>query len=197
MITDEMLRDDAGTPLNPFDPARLRLAQVTTHVKQLVTSIPVRKPSREWWIRAHPSEEYRLYTMILELKDGNEIYLVDPTLWDALEGEPCCGPRLLVTCVNRQGTLFLWPLRQADASGKIDEWSQSALEACSLATDAWTRVTANVNRGAYDPSTPVHADLGVPKWPELSMEQILKIAFKNRHITDLNHPVLRNLRGER
>ena len=58
-------------------------------------------------------------------------------------------------------------------------------------------VTANVNRGQYHPSTPVHADLGVPKWPELSMEQILKIAFKNRHITDLNHPVLRNLRGER
>ena len=130
--------------------------------------------------------------MILELKDGNEIYLVDPTLWDALEGEPCCGPRLLVTCVNRQGTLFLWPLRLADASGKIDEWSQSALEACSLATDAWTRVTANVNRGAYDPSTPVHADLGVPKWPNSPWSKSSRSRSRIGTSTDLNHPVLRN-----
>jgi hypothetical protein len=35
-----------------------------------------------------------------------------------------------------------------------------------------------------------------PEWPDLTFEQILEIAFRDRFISDLNHPVLRRLRGE-
>jgi hypothetical protein len=35
-----------------------------------------------------------------------------------------------------------------------------------------------------------------PEWPDATFEEIMKIAFKGRFIKDLEHPVLRSLRGE-
>ena len=59
--------------LNPFDPASLRLDQTFTDgtaVKKLLTTIPVRKPSRQDFVRVHPGEDYRLSpAAIIELKD--------------------------------------------------------------------------------------------------------------------------------
>ena len=49
--------------------------------------------------------------------------------------------------------------------------------------------------GAYE----IHAAEGitdVPKWPEMLMDEILDIAFKNKIIDRLDHFVLQQLRGE-
>ena len=48
--------------LDPFDPANLRLSQAFTEtagVKKLLTTIPVRKPGAQDFVRVHPSPEYR------------------------------------------------------------------------------------------------------------------------------------------
>jgi hypothetical protein len=184
----------ANTP-RPFDPARLRLTQEAASVKRLVTTIPVRKPAKEWFVQAHPHEDYRLFTMILELKEDREIYLIAPSLRDALADEPCCDGRLLVTCINRQGTLFLWPIRLSGADGTTDEWSRSALEAVECAKSHWIRVVADMNLGAYDLRPAEDTNLTLAQWPSLSLEEILQIAFKDRYIDTLDHPVLRKLRG--
>jgi hypothetical protein len=71
-------------PADPFDAARLRLSQnftATVGVKKRLTTVPVRKPSKQDFIRVHPDPAYRLDTAVLELKDENETYLVDPGLW--------------------------------------------------------------------------------------------------------------------
>jgi hypothetical protein len=39
-------------------------------------------------------------------------------------------------------------------------------------------------------------ELSPPKWPDLSMREILSIAFKDNFIRDINHVVLKKLRGE-
>jgi hypothetical protein len=39
-------------------------------------------------------------------------------------------------------------------------------------------------------------ELPEPQWPELPFSQILQIAFKDKYIDSLDHPVLRKLRGE-
>ena len=58
--------------LNPFDPASLRLDQTFTDgtaVKKLLTTIPVRKPNRQDFVRVHPDADYRLSpAAIIELK---------------------------------------------------------------------------------------------------------------------------------
>src|SRR5690349_2804884 len=85
---------------DPFDPSRLRLSQDFTAalgVKKLLTTVPVRKPSKEWFVRCHHDPAYRIETCVVELKEDGETYLVDPSLWDELAGESTFGPRLLTT----------------------------------------------------------------------------------------------------
>ena len=77
--------------LNPFDPASLRLDQTFTDgtaVKRLLTTIPVRKPNRQDFVRVHPDADYRLSpAAIIELKDDREVYLVTPAIAPDLVGE--------------------------------------------------------------------------------------------------------------
>jgi hypothetical protein len=101
----------------------------------------------------------------------------------------------LFTAINRQGVLFLWPIRLPGADGKLDTWSQSALEAANMAKAGWIRVSANLSLGGYD-IFPASAELVSPDWPDTPFRDLLSIAFKDRFISDWNHPILRKLRGE-
>ena len=49
--------------------------------------------------------------------------------------------------------------------------------------------------GAYDVFEAT-GDIAEPEWPQLRFEEILRIAFGNRYITDAGHVVLKRLRGE-
>src|SRR5262249_15028388 len=158
-------------------------------------AVPVRKPDKSWFVRVHPQEEYRLQTAVIELKEDRETFLVDRSLWQELATEATFSPRALFTAVNRQGVLFLWPIRLPGADGKIDEWSRTALEAADMAAKGWVRVAANMALGAYDVFQ-ASGQLGEPEWPQVSFRELLRTAFRDRYISDLNHPVLRRLRGE-
>ena len=97
--------------------------------------------------------------------------------------------------MNRQGVLFLWPVRLPGSDGRVDDWSRTALEAAQLAVKTWCRVTANMALGGYEVFQAT-GQLPEPEWPDLTLQQILRVAFKDRFITALDHPVLRKLRGE-
>jgi hypothetical protein len=183
---------------DPFDPARFRLSQhslAAGSVKKQLTVIPVRKPSKEQFVRCHPDPAFRIETLVLELKDDREIYLIEPTLWAALDGESTVSPRLLITSQTKQGTIFLWPIRLPGPDGRLDDWNRSAMEAATLATTSWVRVQSNMSLGAYDvfKATAIGDE---PEWDLPSFSEVLKIAFKDKFITDQDHPVLRRLRGE-
>jgi len=142
------LETDRGsnTPPDPFDPASLRLTGDMTAalgVSKALITVPVKKPEKSWFVRVHPDPNYQVATAVLELKEERETYLVAPALRSALAGESMFQPRSLHTAVNRQGVVFLWPLRIAGQDGKVDEWSRSAIEAAKLAQDSWVRVQGN------------------------------------------------------
>jgi hypothetical protein len=185
-------------PPDPFDPVRLRMDQdfdEKSGVKKLITTIPVRKPTAQNFVRTHPDPAYRLQTGVLELKEDNEIYLVDPSLWPALADERLFSPRLLITTVTRQQVVSLWPIRLPGPDGKIDNWNRSAATAADEARTQWVRVTSNKPLGAYE----IHVATGItvePVFPDLPMKEILRIAFKDKYINSFDHPVLRQLRGE-
>ena len=188
----------AAEPPDPFDPERLRLSQkfgAELGVKKALLTVPVRKPAKEWWIRTHPDESYRVETALLELKEENELYLIEPDLWNRLATEATFGPRALFTAINRQGVLFLWPVRMPGPDGRLDPWNRSALQAASMAQEGWVRVQANRSLGAYEVSQ-AQGDIPEPQWPEESLRQLLEVAFRDRFVRDLDHPVLRQLRGE-
>ncbi len=179
------------------DIEKLRLSQnfaETAGVKKKIITIPVRKPDRQWFIRVQPDESYRLETAVLELKEDRETYLVDPTLWSELPGE--IVPMCLFTAINRQGIVFLYPVRLPGADGRQLEWHRSALEAAQVAMKDWVRIVANMRLGAYEVFTAT-GDLPEPEWPDLSLGQILEIAFKDKFIQSMDHLAIQKLRGVR
>lgn len=183
---------------DPFDLSKLRLSQdfvASAGIKKILTTVPTRKPSKEWFVQTHPDQNYRIQTYVIELKEDSETYLVVPELWPNLSMETTFSPRLLITSINRQGVLFLWPIRLPSADGRHDEWSRSALEAASLASGRWVRVVANMGLGAYE-SFEAAGQWSAPEWTELPFQQILKMAFKDRLIDRIDHPILKRLRGE-
>jgi len=190
--------DDPSIP-NPFDLNRLRLSQdfaLGLGVKKALLTVPVRKPSKEWWFQTHPDETYRIQTCVVDLKEDREIYLVDQSLWPELAGgESTFGPKALFTAMTRQGVLFLWPIRLPGPDGKLDDWNRSALEAADRSSGRWVRVVANMNLGAYDVYETA-ANWPAPEWPTEPLSDLLRVAFKDRLIDRLDHPVLKRLRGE-
>src|SRR5262249_56358847 len=60
-VVPETTEPQAPAP-DPFNPTNLRLSQSfveTAGVKKLLTTVPVRKPSRQDFVRVHPDPAYR------------------------------------------------------------------------------------------------------------------------------------------
>jgi hypothetical protein len=187
--------DSGDDQIDPFDLDNLRLSQnfqELVGVKKLLTTVPVRKPNRQEFFRVRPGD-WHLEVVILELKEERETYLVDRNLWGHLPGELI--PKVLYTIINRQGVLSLWPIRLPGEDGRHDAWNRSALEAAEMGQKNWIRVAANMSLGAYEVYES-KAEIPEPEWPEITFQEILRLAFKDRFISSLDHPVVRRLLGE-
>jgi len=178
-----------------FDPASLRLDQSfadTVGVKKLLTTVPVRNPSRQEYVRTHSSQGYRLTAAIIEVKQDREVYLVTPQMALALPGE--FRPVTLFTTISRQGTLFLWPVKLPNPDGRQNEWHRSAAEGAERAIKKWVRVTASMSLGAYE-IFEASGDLPEPAWPDFSFQEILRTAFRERLVDRPDHPLVQRLQG--
>src|SRR5262249_1008506 len=77
---------------NPISISSLKVKQnfaETLGVQKLTKKIPIRKPPSQWFIRVHPSEEYRIQTAMLQLKEEMDggMHFVSRDLWDDLASE--------------------------------------------------------------------------------------------------------------
>jgi hypothetical protein len=187
-VTIEEVEVESTTPLpatdakpgDPFDLANLRLDQSfveSAGVKKLLTTVPVRKPNPQDFVRVHPGAEFQAALALIELKEDREVYLVLPTVARELPGEFVLST--IFTAINRQGVLFLWPVRLPAADGRILEWHRSAAEAAELAMHRWVRVKANMALGAYE-IFEAASTISDPTWPELSFQALLRIGFRGR-----------------
>lgn len=99
-------------------------------VKKRITTVPVRKPSRQDFVMVHPNESFHFQCAIFELKEDRTHFIVIHELWPSLPNEII--PKALYTAQNRQGVLFLWPVRLPDETGRLDAWNQSAHKAAQI-----------------------------------------------------------------
>ena len=175
------------------DFSRFRLSQnfgSVSGVKKQLSTVPVRKPNKTQWVRVHP--EKKMDAKLLKYGEKDEdLYFVEPEL--QAEVEQLARAHRLVLAIDRQGDPFLWPIVLPDENRRLN-WHLSALEAAQNAELEWTRIQSNMNIGAYDIFT-AEGNLKEPEWPELSLDEILDIAFKNKIINRLDHQVLLQLRG--
>jgi hypothetical protein len=176
--------------------AELRLSQdfeQSAGVRRKLVTVPVRRPDRQSFIRVHPDPDWRLDTAVLELKDEGETYLVAPDLRSELAGEVVA--KTLFTSITKQGVVFVWPVRLPGSDGRLDSWNESAADAAQLAMKAWVRLAANRHLGAYEVFEATGA-FPEPEWPDVTFQELVGLAFKNRFIRTWDDPVLRKLRGE-
>jgi hypothetical protein len=199
VIESEAPPDESTTtpaaPPDPFDITKLRLDQSfveSAGVKKLLTTVPVRKPNPQDFVRVHPSPEYRAALAVIELKEDREIYLLTPQIARELPGEFMMV--MMFTTINRQGVVHLWPARLPAPDGRIMEWHRSALDAADMATRRWVRVRSNMSLGAYEIIEA--ATTAEPEWPAVPFQELLRIAFRDRLVDRLDHAVIKRLRGE-
>jgi len=181
---------------DPFDVASLRLDPSiieTAGVKKLLTTVPVRKPNPQDFFRVRPESNYRESFALIELREDRETYLVRPEIYPDLQSEVLHAT--IFTAINRQGVVFLWPVKLPTPDGRRNDWARSAREAAELAMQSWVRLKANMDLGAYEifQAESVMAD---PVWPELSFQELLRIGYRDRMIADLDHAVIKRLRGQ-
>jgi len=90
---------------NPFDPAALRLDQSfaeTVGVRKLLTTVPVRKPNRQDFVRAHADPAYRLTpAAIIELKEARRRKRIS-----AASRRSCSAGRRRLPCSCRRGGIY-------------------------------------------------------------------------------------------
>jgi hypothetical protein len=180
---------------DPFDIASLRLNPSfveTAGVKKLLTTVPARRPNPQDFVRVHRASEYRMDVAMIVLKDDREDFLVRPEILPDLIGEIVY--QTIFTAINRQGVAFLWPVRLPAPDDRQSEWWRSAREAAERAMETWLRVKANTGLGAYE-ITVATAEMAEPVWPDVSFQELIRIAYRDRMITSLDHPVVKRLRG--
>ena len=195
MKTTELTTTEIPTQAKDFFSSleSLRVTESTAAplVKPVLTHIPVKKPSKEWFFRIHP--EISLSTLILETKEEGEILMVSPELQELLLGENCVAVRTLRLGVTRQGTPFIWPVRRP-IEGRKDAWATTAIDAITYAEKHWVRMQADMNLGGYQIQVARVAD--EPRRPEEEFTQLLRIAFRGAVVDSMDHPTLKRLRGE-
>jgi hypothetical protein len=190
---------EEGAAPDPFNLEALRLPpsyEMDAGVCLQLTSVSVRRPKRQEWIRVHPDSEYCVDVALIKMDDDGAFYLVHPNVLPVIEHETV-GYTIYAT-VNKSNIPFLWPVsRPREADRRPNEWVRSAHVAAAQARTQWVRVASNNERGAYDIYN-TQAQLSDPVWPEKTIIELLKLAFQTtgRYIETLDHPVVKLLQGK-
>lgn len=185
---------DGRPGIGVADVNALRLPQdfaANLGVKKLLVQVPVTKPHKTWFVRVRPGEEWRSPVAMIVLREEGESYVVDPKLAANLPDDVTHFE--LATAINRHGLLFLWPLRLPNTT-RQDAWADSAIDAAKHAETQWLRVAANMKFGAYEVNVAT-GRLADPEWPEETFEALFRLAFRDRVIHSIDHPVIQRLKG--
>jgi len=184
---------------DPFDLEALRAAPDldAIDVEKILTTVPVRRPSKSEFFRVHPGDDYVVDGYVLEHDSEMDrtIYWVAPDMRAALVDH--LRRVRLYTCIDKRGNVFLWPakLPTADGSATARSWYQSALRAAEEAKKVWVKIVGNKSLGAYDIIV-ARGDLGEPQWPDHAFGDLIKLAFHDKLIDSLQHAVIREINGE-
>jgi hypothetical protein len=191
----KVTQESSTAPEVELDVDRLRIdqdfgAHIQTRRKALV--VPVGRPDKQSWIHLHPDPKEQWSVGMLDDTVNRRHYVVDPDILPEITAD--LVPKLLVPYATRQGSVGLWAIRLPDESGRIDTFNESALAIVREYPAQWIRVLTNQETRSYD-VLECEVEVPTPKFPEGGIRYLLKIAFRNRVIQTLDHPVLKALRG--
>jgi hypothetical protein len=165
---------------------------VLAGAKETLSRLPVRKANRQEFWRAHPSMS--LLTAVYEDKDTREIYLIAPDMVGQMQALGEMTPVKLVPAITRQSVLLLIPAKLPGEASSNTAWQDTMLQATEVAKTKWLRTCADMSLGAYR-IWEAEGTLSEPSWPQMTLTEMLEVAFKNRVIDSEDHPVFSKLLG--
>jgi hypothetical protein len=182
---------------DPFDFERLRLADTDPGlgVRELVVDIPYHRPSKETFFRVRPGAEHQVTGGVIELKEEDDCFWVDPALWPRLAEEPTFSRRRVFTCVTLSGSPFLWGCRLPGPDAKQPPWVTVPLEAARAAEERWTKLYWDQAQKRHRVRV-AEGMAAEPAFPDLPLPDLVRLAFRDRVISSLDHPVVKKLWGK-
>lgn len=160
--------------------------------KKLITIVSVGKPPKGRFFRTSRDPGNTVDVFVLEDKVEGTYHLVSPEVAAALGG--LVRAITLHLAVDRASNPFLVPVPFPSENGTRNPWHQSLLNAIEAAKEKWIRIEADKSAGIYQ----VHGALGElaePAWPELLMDELVRIAFNGRVIDSPDHPKVQSALG--
>jgi hypothetical protein len=186
-----------ATKKNLFaDMAALKLSDtiLSTGAKETLSKLPVRKPTKQEFFRCHRSDDMSLITAIYEDKETREFFLIAPEMRGAMLALDQLTPVKLVLAITRQNVLIMVPAKLPSDTGSSSGWQESLLMATERAKETWTRTAADMSLGAYRVWEAI-GNLSDPTWPDMSLNEMMALAFRDRVIDTEDHPVFNKLLG--
>jgi len=159
-------------------------------------SIPLGKP-RDFF-RVHPDKSFRrpveIYRHRPEGQIEDEFFALAGNMKGTLEE---AAPYSLVTCIYRDGTPRLWPVRMAKDGERDNEAWTSARAAAREGITNWVKLLWVGRAFIWRVAKPGYAP--DPDWDKLpSFEDLLTKAFGPKGIIrDTSHPIYRDLIGDK
>lgn len=160
--------------------------------EKVLTSLPVRKPKRDEWIRLHPEIHTRAY--IYESREDNSWYVVLPTVVEPMLD--VVRYVQLTLAVNYGGSAFVHPV-PVPTERKAHRAHITGFAGAEQAMREWVRISWNGSE--YDIYRRSSAKVE-PAWPAevTNPSEMLRFAAKAggfEVIDSLDHPVVRELQG--
>jgi hypothetical protein len=162
----------------------------------VLTSVPMDKPKD--FFRVHPGKDYRRLTEVYTHKPEGQIeeqhFLVGKAMRGRIEE---ARPATIVTCVYRDGSVRLWPLKRPRSGEKDNDAWTSARAAAREAMDKWVKLVWV--RRAYKFREAQTGYAPDPDWEKLKLppfDQLVALAVgPNGIMRSPEHPIYRDLIG--
>jgi hypothetical protein len=155
-------------------------------------TVVVDKPKKTWFVFVHL--EWRIEVFLLLPDDSGRQYthLLAPKV-AALFPEICRRARL-IPYADRENGLYLWPILLEGADGKLNGYSQSALDRVAQGAGQWARYDTDLARQRYRIYY-AHKQSAAPEWPAEGLPRLVKGAFRGNIITSADAEILHQRMG--
>jgi hypothetical protein len=187
--------DTKSNNSNQFDISAYRVTQNygdTLGSKKVITTANVSKPTKGRFFRTSDDPDCIANVYILEDKTEGTYHLTSPEVAAVLGN--LVRPTSLYLAVDRADNPFLIPVPLPSENGTRNPWHQSMLNAIEAAKKDWVRIEADKSAGMYQTFVAL-GELPEPTWPDMSMDELLQLAFAGRTIDNTDNPKVQMAMG--
>jgi hypothetical protein len=157
--------------------------------REILSFIAVRKPKNSEFVRV---SEHGLTTIVYEDRDEGETYFVIPEMRPHMIAGT--ATKMLVLAVNQANTAFIWPVPVSDELSRKNQWNESQRAAYHQAKTQWVKMVGDRKDGHYKIYI-AEGELPAPRFPDKPFPELLALAFNNRKIDSVAHPIIKAMRG--